>query len=267
MRALLLVLLGVSVGLVPAGAIEADQLARIHHEAIGGAERLENLTTLRARGYVRIDNRYLQFTLLAERPNRVRMETHTLEHVIVQATDGVNPPWQMDPRDDPPKPRLITGTEAREFAADAEFDDPLVNSEAKGYSVEFAGETEWDERPAIRLLLTRRLVDSFYLFIDPETFFIVGKQAVRRLDYGREVKMESFYRDFRPVGGVIMPHRIQVSADGKFLHETVMQKVEPNVPLPPGSFTMPKVPLMTEKRPPQTGGLPAADLSPATVSD
>lgn len=266
MRMLLLVLLGVTFGWGSAGAIEPDQLTRIHLEAIGGGERLAKLTTLRARGYVRIENRYLQFTLLAERPNRVRMETHTLDHVIVQATDGVNPPWQMDPRDEPPQSRLITGVEAREFAADAEFDDPLVNSAEKGYTLDFAGETAWDGRPAIRLLVTRRLVDSFYLFIDPETFFIVGKQAVRRLDYGREIKMETFYRDFRPVAGVIMPHRILVHADGKFLHETVIQKVEPNVPLPAGSFTRPHLPPVPTKRPPGSGGL-QADEMPARVSD
>lgn len=266
MRALLLILLGVSVGWAPVRAIDPDQLVRIHVEAIGGEARLAQLQSLRARGHVRIEERYLQFTLLAERPNRVRMETHTLDHVLVQATDGVNPPWQVDPRQDPPRPKIITGAEAREFSADAEFDDPLVNYAERGYTLDFAGEQEWEGRPAIRLLVTRRLVDSYYLFIDPDTFFIVGKQAVRRLDYGREVKLETFYRDFRPVAGVILPHRILVNADGKFLHETVIQKVEPNVPVPPDSFTMPGRDMQTKVRPPVAGGLESVTVE-MPVSD
>jgi hypothetical protein len=57
--------------------------------------------------------------------------------------------------------------------------------------------------------------------------------------------METRYEDFRPVAGVIMPHRIVVIADGKLLHKTVLQQLEPNVSVPAGCFTMP--PLITGK--------------------
>jgi hypothetical protein len=220
-------------------AEDADNLARIHVEAIGGELRLQSLRSMRVDGYVEIDGRHVSFTLLAQRPNRVRMETQADGHVLVQATDGVHPPWQMNPDEKPPRPRQLTGVEARDFSADAEFDDPLVQPESKGYALDYAGEMEWNDRHVYRILVTRRLVDSYYLLLDAETYFIVGKEAVRTLDYGRAVKLETCYEDFRPVSGVIMPHRIVVNADGKLLHETMLQRVEPNVPVPAGSFAMP----------------------------
>lgn len=227
----------IGVGLVRAE--DADNLARIHVEAIGGKMRLNLLNSLRVKGHVMIDGRYLEFTLLAQRPNRIRMETRTSEHTIVQATDGVNPPWQMDPVAEPLAPRVITGDEGREFAADAEFDDPLVDYESKGYTLDYAGTVTVNGRRLFRLLVTRRNTVAYHLLVDAETYFIAGKQAVRDLGFGREVQIETWYEDFRPVGGIIMPHRIKVTADGKPLHETVLQRVEPNVEVPGGSFTMP----------------------------
>ena len=57
----------------------ADNIARIHVEAIGGKMRLGLLQSLKAEGQVLIDERRLEFTLLAQRPNRLRMETRSGE--------------------------------------------------------------------------------------------------------------------------------------------------------------------------------------------
>lgn len=219
---------------------DADMLARIHVEAIGGKLRMGRLQSLRAEGEVQIDGRHMVFTLLAQRPNRLRMETRSGDRTIVQATDGVNPPWQMLSGDQLGKPTLITGDEAREFAADAEFDDPLVDYDAKGYTIDYAGKMEWAGKQVFRVLVTRRFTAGFYLLLDPETYFIVGKQAVRKLEFGREVSIETRYEDFRPVGGIIMPHRFVTTAAGKPLHETNLLRVQANVAVPEDSFARPK---------------------------
>ena len=231
-------------GLICSGPItaeEADNLARIHVEAIGGKMRLNSLNSLQVSGHVLIDQRTLLFTLLAERPNRFRMETWASDHVIVQATDGVNPPWQMDPNATPLKPKLLTGDESREFAADSEFDDPLVDYAERGYTLDFAGTDKLNGRKMYRLLVTRRHLVSYYLFLDAETYFIAAKRSVRRLEFGREINLETIYEDFRPVGGIIMPHHFTVTAEEKLLHETFLNKVETNVPVPQDSFTMPVI--------------------------
>ena len=87
--------------------------------------------------------------------------------------------------------------------------------------------------------MTRRFVAGYYLLIDTETYFIVGKQAVRKLEFGREVSIETRYEDFRPVAGIIMPHRMIVTGEGKPLHETVMRRVQANVSVPIGIFAKP----------------------------
>jgi len=219
-------------------ADSAEDVARIHLEAIGGKLRMNLLRTLRAAGRVNIDGRVLTFRLLAERPNRLRMETQSGHRRLIQATDGVSAPWQLDPDAKPARVTLLEGEEAREFAADAEFDDPLVDFAARGYSIDYAGETQVGDRRAIRLLVTRRLVDSFQLLVDAETYFILRKVSVR-VRQGREVKVEITYDDHRPVAGIIIPHRYLTHADGRLLHETILESVEANAPVPPDSFTPP----------------------------
>lgn len=220
-------------------AEDADNIARIHVEAIGGKMRLGLLQSLQAEGQVFIDDRRLDFTLIAQRPNRLRMETRSGERTIVQATDGANAPWQMFTGANPSKPTSLIGDESREFAADAEFDDPLVDYAERGYTLDYAGKISWNEKQVFRLFVTRRFTAGYYLLVDTETYFIVEKQAVRRLESGREVSIETRYEDFRPVAGIIMPHRIIALAEGKPLHETVMRRVQANVSVRDGIFTKP----------------------------
>lgn len=221
-------------------ADNAADIARIHTEAIGGKQIIEQLQTLRATGHVNIDGRVVNFQLVAERPNQLRLETLAEGRRLIQATDGIAPPWQFDPDGKPLQVRSLEGEAAKEFTADAEFDDPLVDPGARGYAVDFAGEGLADGRPAIRLLVTRQLVDSYELLVDAETYFIVRKIATRVRD-GREVKIETVYDDFRPVAGVIMPHRYVVYAKGRKLHETILESVEPNSSLPERSFQQPVI--------------------------
>ncbi|MFZ9683319.1 MAG: hypothetical protein ACO3DQ_09000 [Cephaloticoccus sp.] len=222
-----------------ARAEDAASLARIHEEAIGGRLRLGLLQTMRVEGEVLIDGRRLEFTLWAQRPNQIWMETRADDRVIIQATDGVNPPWQMDPNAEPPKPTYLPVSASLEFSADAEFDDPLVNYEAKGYTLDYAGTVDWYGRRAFKLFVTRRHFTGYYLLVDAETYFIVGKESVRNLGFGREIPIETRYDDFRPVAGIIMPHRVVVTSEGKLLHETRMRRVRANAPVPPDAFAMP----------------------------
>jgi hypothetical protein len=150
----------------------------------------------------------------------------------------VSAPWQLDPDAKPGRVTQLEGEEAREFASDAEFDDPLVDYAARGYSIDYAGETQVGDRRVIKLLVTRRLVDSFQLMVDAETYFILQKVSVR-VRQARQVKMEITYDDHRPVAGIIIPHRYLTYADGRLLHETILESVEANAPVPPDSFTAP----------------------------
>ena len=225
-----------------AWADQAVDLARLHMEAIGGAARIAQFSALQATGTVRIAERTMHIGLVAQRPNRVRTIVQAQGYMLIQAYDGVNPPWQIDASAKSPGPQLIGEGAAHDFINDAEFDDPLVNSSERGYSIDYAGTAEANGKRIFRLLVTHRLTETFELELDGDTYFIIRRLSTRELADGREIRLETRYADFRPVAGVIVPFRIGIYVGDRLLNETVLESVEPNPPLAAAVFSRPATP-------------------------
>ena len=76
-----------------ARADQAADIVQIHLEAVGGRQRLAALTGLRMSGVVIMGEQRVRFTMIAARPNRVRLETEGNGRTLVNASDGVEPAW------------------------------------------------------------------------------------------------------------------------------------------------------------------------------
>lgn len=229
--------------LAPAGRADpAADIAQIHVEAIGGRARLAAVKALRMSGVVMVSaaDQRMRFSMIAGRPSRVRLEIQQKGRTLVTATDGIEPPWEFDTGSWPPRYRDMDEAAARGFLADAEFDDPLVAGSARGYTLEYAGETEVAGRKLLRVLVTKDLADSFSLLVDPETYFIALRVEQRTTAGGRKRQIVTRYDDFRPVAGVLLPFRITIVADGRVEQQMVIEKIEANPELTPETFTRPK---------------------------
>jgi len=232
---------------VVAWADPATDLARIHIEVIGGAERISALKSLRASGFVVTGGKRVRFSMLAARPNRLRLETGAEGRSLVQASDGVGPPWKFDTGAWPPTYQTMADKEAGVFATDAEFDDPLVAGAQRGFVFDFAGELELGGKKVLRVLVTRKLTDSFSLLVDAETYFIIGKVSYKESAGGRKVEILTRYDDYRPVEGVLLPHRVAVLMDGKLMQHTVIESVEANPQVTTETFARPQVTVPLQK--------------------
>ncbi len=235
-----------AVGLFLASAVgvradRMDDLAKIHLEAMGGKERVDALGSLRATGQVFAAGKVVRFTMTAARPAKLRLETESNGRILVQATDGAEPAWEMDTATTPAKSRAMDDSVARKFVADAEFDDPLVGGAERGYAFDFAGEMLIEGRKFLRVLVTHRMTDSFSLLIDDDTYFIAMRLEQRMTAGGRKTQVVTHYEDFRPVNGVLTPHKITVSVDGNVAQQTKVLRIEPNPTLSDGSFRRPSV--------------------------
>lgn len=228
-----------------ARAERAADLARIHLEAVGGRARLEALAAMRAHGQVIVGDRRIRFTMVAARPNLMRLETQNGTRSLIQATDGIEPPWEFDTGTWPPRYRAMAESAARTFAADAEFDDPLIAGAARGYQLSYAGETDVAGRMFLRVLVKRGESESHTLLLDPDTYLIAMRVEVRQTPSGQRVQIVTQFEDFRPVQGVLLPHDVIVAVDGKVTQQTKIERIEPNPLLSPDTFRRPR---------PQTGG-------------
>lgn len=223
-----------------ARAMPMNDLIRIHAEALGGSQRIEALKALRASGHVVAGNQRLRFTMYAARPDQVRLETQSGARTLVQATDGKEPPWEFDTGTWPPRYRAMAESNVKTFTADAEFDDPLIAGAKRGYTFDYAGEVEVDDRKLLRVLVTRKMTETFSLLLDARSYLILLRVEQRQTIGGRPSQVVTRFDDFRPVEGVLMPHEITLMIDGKVSQQTKIERIDANPTITADTFTRPK---------------------------
>jgi len=216
------------------GRTESDIL-RIHREALGGGEAIASLHAIRVEGGTRLDAGEVEFTLWAARPAKLRLESRVGNKLMVQAYDGVTAAWGMP---EGGAPSLLAPGEAREFMAGADFDGPFVDPVAKGLAVTYAGEVEVEGRACLHLILAARDLELIELFLDAETY-LVFKRISARPEVPDAGRLETFFSDYRPVGGVMMPFKITTFDSGRMITETRIERITPMTALSDSLFEMP----------------------------
>jgi len=225
---------GLPAALAAPGRTE-DDILRIHREALGGAEAIRALRAFRAEGVTRLETGEVEFTLWAARPAKLRLESRVGGQTMVQAYDGVTAAWGMPAGG---TPALLAPGEAREFISGSDFDGPLVDPSAKGYAVSYAGESEVEGRACLHLMLAARDLELIEIFVDAETYLILKRVSARPEvpDAGR---LETFFSDYRQVGGVMMPFRVMIFDGERPLTDTRIERITPLATLPDSLFEMP----------------------------
>lgn len=233
-RLLFLIIL---VGLTTTGSAQlGHEIARRHAERAG--DKLAALVAVRAEGRTFINGEVVPFLLVAQRPNRLRVESFTPVRRALQVYDGETAPWTSHSETKGGTPQAMAEGDAREFIINADFDGPLVNFAAKGFSVDYAGEETIEGRPAFKLLVMNPSDHLFFLWVDKQTAEIV-KRRVFRMTNGQRVAVDTLFKDFRPVDGVMQPHHIETIANGHLLHVTVIDRMEANPAVVPAMFARP----------------------------
>jgi outer membrane lipoprotein-sorting protein len=234
---LLLCLLAIFLAATAGRAQLGREIAERHAARAG--DKLAALTGVRAEGRTFINGEVVPFLLIAQRPNRLRVESFTPVRRALQVYDGKSAPWASHTETKGGAVLDMPETEAKEFMVNADFDGPLVNSAAKGFSVDYAGEEPVDGRRAFKLLVTGKNNDLFFLWVDAATSEIV-KRTVFRVSGGQRVAVETIFKDFRPVAGVMQPHQIEATANGHLMYVMVIDKMEANPVISADAFSRPR---------------------------
>ena len=216
------------------GQTETDIL-RVHREALGGTAAISSLRAFRAEGVTKLESGEVEFTLWVARPAMVRIESRLGGTSMVQSYDGVSAPWGMPVGG---KPALMSKGEAREFIAGSNFDGPLVDPAAKGYAVTYAGEAEVEGRQCLHLILAARDLELIEFFVDAESYMVL-KRISARPEVPDSANLETFFSDYRPVKGVMIPFRVMTFEGERLLTDTRIDQITSLAALPGSLFEMP----------------------------
>lgn len=227
--------------LLPIPAFGADigaEVARKHAERSGG--RAREIQSLYAEGRTLIRDEVIEFRLWAQRPGRLRVESVSPRRRVVQVADGVHEPFISHSDVEGGRPLRMGASERRDFLGNADFDGPLVDHVEKGNTVDYAGSDLLDGRPASKLLVMSPRDDVLFLWVDEESGEIV-KRSVFRVARDRRVTVDTFFSDFREVGGTRQPHRIETKVGEGTLYLMVVARMEADSPrVTPEVFAVPE---------------------------
>lgn len=221
-----------------AQAQTVEDIVRRYVEARGGAVKLRAVESLRFTGTMELPDVSAAFVLELKRPNRMRTEFVVQGQTGVRAFDGQHA-WERLPLPGE-QARPMSPEDAAEARAQADVDlSPLVDSQAKGFTVELVGRDRLPGGETWKLVARPREGPARTLHLDVRTHLVVQTIDVRSVD-GKPVEMVTEISDYRPLAGVVFPHRIETGPRGRPERQRLMiQRVEVNPPLEAARFVMP----------------------------
>ena len=150
----------------------------------------------------------LPFLMELKRPGKMRMELQFNGQTAIQVYDGTNG-WKLRPFLNRRVVEPYTTEEMKMSSLQADVDGYLVDYEAKGTQIELVGMEKVEDRDTYKLKLTMKNGQAIHDWIDAQTFLEAKVEGrPRRLD-GVYHPVEVYYRDYRPVSGLQIPHILE----------------------------------------------------------
>jgi hypothetical protein len=211
-----------------------DDLIAKNLEAKGGLEKLKAIQSIKQVNAFNMQGMEGSMTIFTKRPNRLRQEMTMGGQTVINAFDGVTP-WTINPLVGMNRAVAVTGPQADMVREQGDFDGPLVDYKAKGYTIELAGVETLGERKVHHLRMVSASRQVVHLYLDAST----GLEAKRMTEVDT-LKLEQEFSDFRTIEGVTLPFHVRLLTNGVPQSEFTVKSVEFNVPMDDAIFRMPK---------------------------
>lgn len=153
----------------------------------------------------------LPFVLELKRPHKSRLELRFGGDTAVQVFDG-KAGWKLRPFLGRREVEPFTPEELRQAAQQTALDGPLIDFAANAKKLELAGTEPVEGHDAFKIKVTTREGEIRNIWVDTRTHLEVMIDGTRRLD-GKPRPVWTHYRDYRSVGGLMIPHLIETMVD------------------------------------------------------
>jgi hypothetical protein len=222
-------------------AVTVERIVARHIEALGGQQKIDAThsvvfhLTYREGDFVMPDGYIAKM-----RPfYKTLGDPRNLKVDVNEGFDGSA--WEY--YSDPGVVLRTVGAAAAATRHGTELVDSLADSGMLGARIELAGEEPFAGKPAYKLHVT--LADGFEkdLFLDRQTFLILGDRRAAQIHaFGAAVQSENRFSDYRPVNGVLFPFTIQEVeiATGRELNSVTVQSITVNESFGSSYFSPPQ---------------------------
>jgi hypothetical protein len=221
--------------------LSVDEILEHHIQALGGREKVDAVHSLITRGEYREASFAVPGAFIARMRPYYKTICDPRDKLgdVCEGYDGSA--WEY--YKDPGVVLRTVGAAAAAGRHGAEVIDSLVDYKSKGTRVEMVGTEVFAGKPAYELRVT--LADGFgkHLFVDQQSFLIVGDRRAAPIHaFGEAVRSENRISDYRLVNGVLFSFLVtEVEiATGRELNRFTTQSITVNPDLDPSFFSPPQ---------------------------
>ncbi len=223
-------------------AQSVDEIITKNIEAKGGLDAIRAVNATRASGtmaFAGMAEGTLEVTLA--RPHLIRVNVNMLGSPSTQGFDGEDA-WQVMPAllGGNGMPQDMPEKQAVSFKDGADLDGPLVDYKKKGHTVELVGTETTNGAEMYHLKATLKSGRIIHMYLDTKEYL---ERKVRSTDFnpqmGTDVETEQYFGDYKKVGGVLVPHSIDVKMQGQTLVSMTIKSVDINPDIDESFFKRP----------------------------
>jgi len=221
-------------------ALTAESVLARHLEAHGGAAHVDALKSMKISGTYDAFSTPGPMEIVRARPDLFRFDFTLFGAPATLAYDGTRA-WVRGAAYDAAEAAEITDKWRRNVLSDAPFGCPLLAHAADGSRIEYVGAATVEGTPVQTLRVVPAAGPEETWHLDAATF-LENERISRTFDVfsgpDAEMEMDTFYMDFRDVGGVQVPFREERHFGTRY-HVYEAETIEANPAVDAGTFAMP----------------------------
>ncbi len=224
-------------------AQSADDVINNYLKAIGGADKLNKLQSMKGWGNFQQGGMNFPFVIYQKKPNSQLLEATFQGMTQKIAYDGASSSgWMINPFQGRSNAEKMDADMEKEYKFQSDIEGPFVNYAAKGYKIAYVGQEDIDGSPAYHLTLTTKEGDIRDYYFDKDASLMVKeKDHIKQAD-GSTSEGESNFSDYKEVEGMLVPFTVENVSEfqgQKYSSFIKMDSVKYNVSIDDAIFKMP----------------------------
>lgn len=193
-------------------AIDVDTILDRHIKACGGQTALDRINSIRTKGTITTNDRIVEYVMVKKRPDFMRMTVGQGARELIFAYDG-HQVWRQAGFNN--FPTLVENRAALGIRTSAPLFNPLILAKENRTPIEYRGIEEVAGDPCYALAIKLNEDTSLVTYIDRDTYLESKHTTILELPDGQSLITNTYFDDFRPLGDLIIPHRIvTITPDG-----------------------------------------------------
>ncbi|MFM2360239.1 MAG: hypothetical protein RLY16_2232 [Bacteroidota bacterium] len=192
---------------VVAQAQTAEEIIEKYIAAIGGADNVRKINSMKVTGHVEVQGIEIPFDVAAVNGKGFRTDAEFQGNKII---DIVTPTkgWSQNPFAGKTSIQPLTDDELKEKLDELDIQDAFVDYAAKGSTIESLGKDEEDGNEYFKIKLTTKNKNESVYYFDLKTNLIYKRESIMKQE-GQEIKMtaKNFDYQFTEIG-VKIPFKV-----------------------------------------------------------